>query len=269
MLIMLKVNNKEVDLFDKEAVFTDLFVAAGVKKLAIVYAHFEDHPDVLQSSLLYFSAHYLWEKKTYAVAGFEDTLATLRNPFLRRGLGLIKKLLDKDFATAFSDVLNLNSSKVSLTNTLEAGYLAGILLMCFYFNIRFFASSMVQAEGFKKAHYFIKPLMNYFKEDILLKSSRCKFVEGMLLAMGISLVPIDCAPLSFLACFGLLVHKNSLFLKLTHDPETAPSSIYDDQQAPLTVVDCGQEFYALPFSFVFSTLNKICKVHQDEISSLV
>jgi hypothetical protein len=268
MLIMLKVNSNEVDLFDKEAVFTDLFLSSGVKKLAIIFSNFEEHSDIIHCSLLYFSSHYLWEKKTYEVANFDEILATVRSPFLRRGLGLIKKLHDKNFTEAFKEVLNLNNSKISLTNTLEAGYYGGILLMCFYFNLKFFDSSMVLEQDFSRTHYFIKPLMNYFKEDILLKSTRNKFVEGMMLAMGISLVNTECPALAFLASFGLLVHRNSHFLKLIADPKTSPKDVYYYSREPLTVADCGQEFYALPFNYVLDCLNQLCKVHQDEISRL-
>lgn len=269
MLIMLKVNSKEIELFDKEAVFTDLFVSTGVKKLSVVYAQFEDHPDILQCSLLYFSAHYLWERKTYEIKNFQETLASVRNPFLRKGLGLIKKLLDKEYEEAFIEVTTLNNSKISLTNTLEAGYLAGILLMCFYFNLKFFDSGMVLEEGFKKAHYFVKPLMNYLKEDIILKSSRDKFVEGMLLAIGISLVNTECPSLSFLASLGLLIHRNSIFFKISMDKSIAPTPVYHAANEPLTVADCGQEFYALPFKHVFEVLNILCKYHQTEISKIV
>jgi hypothetical protein len=269
MLIMLKVNSNEIDLFDKEAIFTDLFIGSGVKKLAIVYAQFEDHPDILHCSLLYFSAHYLWEKKTYDLENFNEVVSTIRNPYVRRGLLLIKNLLKKNYEEAIADVLNLNSSKISLTNTLEAGYLGGILLSCFYFYLKFFSESMVLAEDFKKAHFFIKPLMNYFKEDSLLKSSRNKFVEGMMLALGVSMIDIDCSALSFLASFGLMVHRNSLFLKLTEDPETRPPSLFIYDKEPLTVADCGQEFYALPFKYVLDCLNSLCMIHQQEISKLL
>lgn len=269
MLIMLKVNQNQVDLFDKEAVFTDLFVAPGVKKLAILYLHFDEHPDVLHSGLLYFSAHYLWERRTYAVANFNDHVSNIKNTFLRKGLTIIKSLLDRDYSEAFKMVLNLNNSKISMANTLEAGYLAGILIMSFYFNPKFYDKSMGEAEYFKSTHDYVKPLMNYFKEDILLKSSRKKFLEGMLLALGISMVDVECAPLTHLACFGALAHRNSFFLKLITDSTAFPMDFHMLGMPPLMVADCGQEFYAVPYKDVLQVLNTVANLHLEQLSKIL
>jgi hypothetical protein len=268
MLIMLKVNAKEVELFDKEAVFTDLFMAPGIRRISLIYSHFEDHPDIIHCSLLYFASHYLWEKRTYELADFADHVARIRNPFLRRALSFIKGLLDRNYEQVFEEILRLNNSKISLTNTLEAGYLAGVLVMCFYFNIHFFDESMVHSERFKKTHHYLKPLMNYFKEDILLKSTRNKFLEGMMLSMAISMVRVDCQPLTFMACFGALIHRNSCFLKFIAQSTVSPKGIYQSSMPPLTVADCGQEFYAVPYNYVLETLNSLCLIHQEEISKI-
>lgn len=286
-LIMLKISNNEVEIFDKEALLTDLIVAPGIKKLAVVYAYFEGHFDVIKSSLYYFSIHYLWSKKTYLASTFEKELEeiAIRNELLALALSILKDFISENYEEGFKKVQEINISQIARGNTLEGGYLAGVLLNCFYFfNKNFLSPKILSQKSYKDCQSHLKPYLNIFKSSILYKTKQNLFLEGMLLSMSISLIPAGCPPLALYTHAGTLVHRSSLVMAIIADitscDEDADSGYmigslkYDVRAGRMRVpgifvADCGQEFYNVRIEFIFTLLSHMAFAHIRQIGRFI
>lgn len=271
-LIMLKISRKEVEVFDQEALLTDLIVAPGIKKLATVYAYFDNHKDIIKCSLFYFSVHYLWNLKTYKADTFDQELEEIRkrDSYLTSALEILRDLVGEDFKKGFDKVQEINISQVARANTVEAGYFAGILVMCFFLNPQFLDKNVLKDPTYKKCQAHVKPYLNYYKTSMLYKTQQNHFIEGMLLTLRLSLIPIGCSPLSVYSLSGCIAHKTStVFSSLIEIckpmPTTAlPQPWYVISKLPIPPIysaDCGQEFFTIPINYLFQFLDHLAQGH--------
>lgn len=270
-LIMLKITNNEVQIFDREALLTDLIVGTGMKKLSVVYAYFEDHIDVIKSGLFYFSIHYLWNEKTYFADNFDNDLKEIneRSSYIATALSIVKDLVSGNYEAGFEKVQAINITQVALANTIEGGYLAGVLLKCFYFCSNFLSPKIYKEKGYKQCQAHIKPYLNFYKYTILYKSKQNWFIEGILLTLSVSLIPANCPPLSVFSPAGTLVHRSSQVLKIIVNLQATASTPGLEYELTATqrlrlleldfpvilVADCGQEFFNIKIDYIFKMLN--------------
>lgn len=270
-LIMMKISRREVEVFDQEALLTDLIVAPGIRKLAIVYGYFEGHNDIIKSSLFYFAVHYLWNLKTYMADTFDQELEEIekRDIYLTSALGIMRNLVSGNYKLGFEKIQELNISDIARANTLEAGFFAGVLVMCFFFNPQILDQKVIADPQFKQCQAQVKPYLNYYRSSMLFKTQQNNFIEGMLLTLRISLIPTGCSALSLYSLSGCIAHKTSLIFSAICDIYQSPQKSIPDQwtqmaNIPMPAIysaDCGQEFFSVSVSYLFNVLDLLAQGH--------